>query len=318
MPRVASTLSHHLALAVTQVCFGLFPLIGKIAFDGGFTPGAIAIWRIVSGAVVLGIIASMLHRKRAIPKRRSLMRIQIASLLGIAINQFCFLEGLKRAPIANAGLMLGLIPALTYAVALIARQERLQKARVLGIVIGLAAIAQLLAQEGSAHLLGDLLLLSNMLAYSVYLVVSRPLATEYPAITTTAWMFLFSTWTLPLLAWNADVAPAEATAAAWWALGFVIVFPTSLGYLLNLYAMTRLTASTAAAYTFSQPALVILTGVLWGDPITPANSMAAIGVFVAMWLILRRGATPAFPGTADTSAPPAEPSGERTGSDVRT
>ena len=38
--------------------------------------------------------------------------------------------------------------------------------------------------------------------------------------------------------------------------------------------------------------------------------LAAIGVFVAMWLILRRGATPAFPGTADTSAPPAEPSGE--------
>ena len=74
--------------------------------------------------------------------------------------------------------------------------------------------AQLLAQEGSAHLLGDLLLLANRLAYSVYLVVSRPLATEYPAITTTAWMFLFSTWTLPLLAWNADVAPAEATPEA--------------------------------------------------------------------------------------------------------
>ncbi|MEE2713043.1 MAG: DMT family transporter [Planctomycetota bacterium] len=318
MSRTASTLPHHVALAVTQVCFGLFPLIGKIAFSGGFTPGAVAIWRIASGAVVLGIIACMLHGKRAIPPRRAVLRIQIASLLGIALNQLCFLEGLKRAPIANAGLMIGLIPALTYGVALIARQERMHKGRVMGIAIGILAIGQLLVQEGGTHLLGDLLLLSNMLAYSVYLVVSRPLAKEFPPIATAAWMFLFSTWTLPLLAWDADVAPIEAPAAAWWALGFVIVFPTSLGYLLNLYAMTRLTASTAAVYTFSQPALVIFTGVMRGDPITPANSIAAIGVFAAMWLVLRGRPTPGAPGSSGRPGSPATPSDEQTGSNPRT
>lgn len=296
MPRAAPTLPHHLALLATQICFGLFPVVGKEAFAGGFTPGAVAVWRITSGALVLGTIAFLAYGPHALPHRRSLLRVQIASLLGIAINQFCFLEGLKRAPIANAGLMIGLIPALTYAVALIARQEQLQRWRVLGIAVGVVAIVQLLVQEGDAHLLGDLLLLSNMVAYSVYLVVSRPLAAEYPAVATTAWMFLFSTWTLPLLAWGADVAPAEATTKAWWALGFVIVFPTSVGYLLNLYGMTRLTASTAAVYTFSQPAIVVTTGVMRGEPVTVANSVAGVGVFVAMWLVLRPPGRPRAPG----------------------
>ncbi len=289
MGSAGSTLPHHVALGFTQLFFGLFPLYGKMAFEG-FEPSAVAVWRIGTGALVLGMIAIVLHRGAAIPPLRSLVRIQLAALMGIALNQFCFLEGLKRAPITNAGLMVGLIPALTYGVALIAGQERPDRRRIAGIVVGLVAIVQLLFHEGAVHLLGDLLLLSNMLVYSVYLVLSKPLLKEHPPMAVTAWMFFFALWSLPIMSWDADLAPAAASAASWWALGFVVLFPTILGYLLNLFALTRLSASTAAVYTFSQPALVVFTGVLiHGEPVTVANSIAAAGVFLGMWLVLRPG-----------------------------
>lgn len=286
-PAAGPTLVHHVSLAIVQVCFGLFPVIGKSAFDGGFAPGAVAAWRLAAGGLLLGGLAFALYGRRAVPLREDLLRMVVASALGIAINQICFLEGLARSRVVNAGLMIGMIPAMTYLVALLARQERIDLRRGCGIVIGLAAVLQLILVD-AAHLLGDALLFTNMLVYSVYLVVSRPLLERYPPIVATAWMFLLSWWLLPISTWDADLFPSVATSRAWWALAYVVVFPTILGYLLNLFAMTRLPSSTAATYTFSQPVIIIVSGVaVSGDVLGLAEGIAVVGVFVAMWLVLK-------------------------------
>ena len=286
-PAGSPTPVHHVALAIVQVCFGLFPVIGKDAFEGGFAPGAVAAWRVGVGGLLLGGIAFALYGRRALPRREDLPRMVIASALGIAINQLCFLEGLAKSKVVNAGLMIGMIPAMTYLVALIAGQERIDRRRGLGIVVGLAAVLQLILAD-AAHLLGDVLLFTNMLVYSVYLVISRPLLERYPAIVTTAWMFLLSFWLLPISTWDVSPVPDAATTRGWWALAYVVVFPTILGYLLNLFAMTRLPASTAATYTFTQPAIIILSG-YWvsHDAINRPEWIAMAGVFIAMWLVLK-------------------------------
>ena len=117
---------------------------------------------------------------------------------------------------------------------------------------------------------------------------------------------------LPISAADADPFPASATNAAWWSLAFIVVFPTIVGYLLNLFAMTRLPSSTAGTYTFSQPVLVIATGIaIHGDEITVANVIATAGVMVAMWLVLKTPIRPPSPDTPGTSALLATPSAER-------
>jgi drug/metabolite transporter (DMT)-like permease len=301
----SSLLSRHVALVVVQVCFGFFPLVGKAALET-FTPEAVATWRIGSGALCLGVLAALRYGRRMIPRRDLWPRLFVCSLLGIAINQVCFLEGIKRAPTMNAGLMIGLIPALTYLVALTFRVERWHSLRAFGILVGLAAVLQL--HLGDVHVLGNVFLLLNTFSYAMYLVLSRPLLAVLPPLVVIAWVFILSLVTLPFLAQPEDLIPPTISPAAWAALAYILVFPTSLGYLLNIFAMERLPSSTVAVYVFIQPLIVIATGVfLRAEPFTSRTALAVAGVLLAMWLVVRprlRRRSPMPPALPVPDAPP--------------
>jgi drug/metabolite transporter (DMT)-like permease len=288
----AALLRGHLALVAVQLCFGLFPLLGKWAF-AAFAPDAVAAWRIACGAAVLGAIALAVHGRAFLPRRGDLLRLQACALLGIALNQVLFLEGLQRAPSVNAGLMMSLIPVYTFAIAVAVRQERFQRRRALGILVALAGAAQLVWQRGPdlsrPYLVGNLLFAANGLCYSVYLVASKPLAVRYPPLVVIAWVFLLGAWTIPLFAHDALFVPVGAGARAWLALALILVFATVLGYLLNVYALRRLRASTTAVYVFAQPLIAGVAGVVvLGEEIGGGTVLAAACIFVGIGLVSRR------------------------------
>ena len=61
------------ALAAVQLCFGLFPVFGRLAMDpeAGFSPFAVATWRIGVGAVCLFLLAFSIYGRRAIRAART-------------------------------------------------------------------------------------------------------------------------------------------------------------------------------------------------------------------------------------------------------
>ena len=167
-------LAGHLALIGVQLCFGLFPLLGKRAFEG-FDPPAVAAWRIGAGAAILGVVALLVHGRGAWPARRDLLRLQACALLGVALNQVLFLTGLRQTTTVHVGLMMMLIPVFTYASAVAVRQERFAPHRALGIGLACAGTAALV-WDGFTASWGNLLIIANTLSFSWYLVISRPLA----------------------------------------------------------------------------------------------------------------------------------------------
>ena len=89
-------------------------------------------------------------------------------------------------------------------------------------------------------------------------------------------------------------APDGASLAAWGALLFVLVFPTSIAYLANSFALSRVRASTTAVYIYIQP---IITGVVaWlvaDEELTPVLFVSAALVFAGIWMVARPGAAKA-------------------------
>jgi drug/metabolite transporter (DMT)-like permease len=279
----------HVALVAVQLCFGLLPLCGKWAF-GSFDPRAVGAWRIGGGAVLLGGLAFWLYGRRALPERRDLLRLQVCALLGVACNQVLYLEGLERSTAVNAGLLMLLIPVFTYMVAVSVRQERFSGRRVLGMAVALTGAAQLLLQREAefdrAHLVGNLLIATNALSYSTYLVVARPLTRRYPSLVLIAWAFLLSSWTIPLFAHDVAPVPADASARAWWSLAYIVLVPTTLAYLLNVFALARVAASTTALYVLGQPLIACMAGVLLlGESLYGSTALAAAGLVGGLLLV---------------------------------
>lgn len=284
----------YLALAGVQLFFGLFPVFGKLAFEA-FSPQAVGAWRIAAGALVLGIVAALVHGKKLVPARADLPLVALASFLGIALNMVLYLEGLARTNATTATLLMGLIPVFTFVVALLAGQERFSPVRALGVLLALGGATALRWAESEGDFaidwIGLLLLAGNALSYSIYFVLTRPLARRHPPLCVIAWMFAFS---LPAAAWLAgrvELAP-RAEATQWWSLAFILVFPTVLAYLFNVYALSRVSASTTAVGIYAQPFVAALAGWwLLGDQPTRGMLVAATLVFLGLALVLRRPAS---------------------------
>lgn len=298
-PAARGRIQGHAALVAVQLFFGLFPVFGKLAFEA-FSPGAVAAWRIGFGALATGALALAVHGRRAWPGARDLGLLALGSVLGISANQWLYLEGLSRSTATNAGLVMCLIPVFTFAIALAARQERFAMRRGLGVALALGgALAWRLAERPDlvrAHALGNLLMVLNALCYSAYLVYSRPLARRHPPLVVLAWVYLWALPLAPFFAAPAELLPADAARRAWLALAYTLLFPTFLAYLFNLFALSRLSASTTAVYIYVQPLIAAVAGfALLGERPTPALGLAALLVFAGIALVALRTGTARAP-----------------------
>ena len=284
-----------IALAAVQLCFGLFPVFGGLAMneDVGFSPFAVATWRIGAGALCLSAIAFAAYGRKAIPRRGDWAALGFFAFFGIVLNQGFFLVGLQRSTPMNAGLVICLIPVFAYAVAVLGRKERLVPRRVLGVAIALAGSIPLFLAKGAdldaSYAVGNGLMALNALCYAFYLVYSKPLLQRMPPLVLVAWIYVLSLPWVPLFAWGQDLSPVSATTSAWLSLGYVIVFPTIVAYALNSFALARVEASTTAFFVFSQPIITALAAwwILQERP-TPSLGLAAAGLFLGMALVVQR------------------------------
>jgi len=287
-------LQGRVALLFVQLFFGLFPLFGKWAMVE-LSARAVAGWRIAAGAVALPAVAAALYGRRALPRRADLPRLQACALLGVVLNMLLFLEGLRRSTAVNAGLIVATIPVFTFVIAVAVRQERFQAARGTGILLAFVGVSLLFLQRGpdftAQTLSGNALMAVNAGCYSIFLVSVRPLLQRYPPLVVIAWVFVLSAWTVPLFAWGEAFAPPGVSTRGWLSLGYVLLFPTVLAYLLNTFALSKVSASTTAVFIFLQPLIVVASGVLvLGEALLPLTLAAAVTTLAGVWLVVRRRA----------------------------
>lgn len=283
-----------LALLFVQLFFGLFPLFGKLAM-AGFAPLSVAAWRVLVGAAALALAAAIAHRRAVLVPLGDLLRLQVCAWLGVVLNMVLFLEGLQRSTAVNAGLLVATIPVFTFAIAIALGQERFERRRAGGILLAFAGVALLFLQRGPDFtrdtLIGNALMVVNALCYSIFLVISRPLLGRHPPLVVIAWVFVLSVWCVPLFLRDDALVPSQASAGAWASLGFVLVFPTFFSYLLNTYALSKVSASTTAVFIFLQPIIAATSGVLvLGERLLPITLVSAATILAGVWLVARRRA----------------------------
>jgi drug/metabolite transporter (DMT)-like permease len=286
--------SGHVALAVVQVCFALFPIFGKLAFeDGAFTPMAVGSWRMMFAAATLLLAAFIVHRGAALPRARDLPWLAMLAFLGVTANMVLYLEGLARSTATNAALTVCLIPVFTFAIAAFAKQESFVPLRAIGLAIALFGASMLFWAErpdlARAHALGNFLMSLNTLSYAGYLVLSRPILKRYPPLVVIAWVFVMSLPWVPFISHGEVLVPRDVSRQAWLSLAFILIFPTSIAYMLNTFALSRLRASTTAVYVYVQPLITGFIGWLFlGEEITTALLVAAGFIFFGIYLVARR------------------------------
>lgn len=292
-------LKSHLALFIVNLMYGINYLVAKGLMPCVLGPNGFILMRVM-GATVL-FWAVFLFRFQKV-EWKDLGRLAICAVFGVAVNQLFFFNGLMRTSPVNASVIMTTTPIIVFILSLIILQEKPKLIRVLGLIIGAAGsiIFTLLGSKSlDASPLGDLFIFVNATSYSLYLVLVKPLMAKYKPLTVITWVFTFGF--CYILLWSPSRNEFSGTPFSMLYLTeilqilFVIIGVTFLPYLLNVYAMKKVSPSVTSTYIYLQPLLTALFIYLfWAfglkdytQDLTVGKGLAALMVFIGVYFVIK-------------------------------
>jgi len=280
----------HLAAIGANIIFGINYVVAKGIMPDYLAPRAVIFLR-VTGAMAIFWVISLIMPKQVVAKH-DLLKMFIAAIFGVAINQILFFEGLNLTTPINASVIMVGVPILVLFFAHFIIKERITKNKMIGIVLGFSGTVFLIIQAGNASFqgsqLGNLLVFTNAASYALFLVLIKPLMAKYHPLTVMKWVFTFGfvlitpfTLHLVLIA-DFRIIPTNI----WLSIGFVVLFTTVIAYFLNNFSLKVISPTVNSAYIYFQPFLATFVAISFGkDVLTWPEIVAALLIFTGVYFV---------------------------------
>ena len=294
----------HLAAAGAYVIFGFNLIFCKdIAGSGVVPPVVLFSLRAVGATALFWLVSLFLPRERV--SGRDLLRIVLASFLGLFVTQLAFLAAIGMTTPIDAAVLGSLTPVYTMCFAFLFLGEPITGKKAGGVAVSLLGVLVLIYnsvhQTGAVDRtqpLGVLLMLVNGLSFAAYLGCFRPLIARYGVVTFMKWMFLFALLISLPFSWGGlmrlDVA--SITPKLGWEIGYLVVMATFVAYFLIPVGQKHLRPTLVSMYSYLQPIIAAALGIAIGmDRFTWQKALATALVFGGVLLVNKSRAAGSSP-----------------------
>lgn len=225
------------------------------------------------------------------PRRRDWLPIFALGVLGVTVYQLLFVLGIGRVTAGAAAMLIAANPVFAGLLARVFLREKLSRLAWCGIGVSLAGVALIaLEKDLGGEFSGAVLLILATLSISVYFVFQKPFFSRYSPLSMTAWTSFAGT--VPLLFYlpAALDAAQHAPAGALWSVVAMGVFSSGIGFVLWLYALSKLPAGTVTSFLFLQPVFVTVIAWFWLAEVPSAQAFAGGAVvLLGVGLVLSPG-----------------------------
>jgi drug/metabolite transporter (DMT)-like permease len=296
--------SRAVSAAVVTVVLWASAFVAIRSAGGHFTPGALALGRLLTAALALGVI--WLISGDGLPPRAAWPGILGSGLLWFGLYMVVLNWGERHVDAGTAAMLVNIGPILIALLGGWLLREGFPRPVLAGVAVsfaGAVVIGISTSGGGRSSVTGVVLCLVAAVAYALGVVSQKPALKHASAIqVTTFGCFVGTAACLPFagqLISQLGSAPASATLC----VVYLGIFPTTLGFTTWAYALARTTSGKMGATTYAVPALVVLMSwvILNQVPgwITIAGGLLCLcGVAVS-----RRKARPAIAADANAGAP---------------
>lgn len=234
----------------------------------------------------------------------------VMGLLATALYYFAFAAGTRLLPSGIAGMLSGAIPLSSFLAALLfLREEKINRATLAGLALGLAGIALIARpwQAGSVDPVGVAYMLAGSLSVGCSFVYARRFLSDtgIPAAALSTYQIGAA---LLMLAAVTDLHGvtriADDTRAF---VGLVLglgVLGTGIAFMLYYYLIGQLGALRAASATYLPPVVALAIGHTIAGEALDASSLAATALILGgVWLLQSGRRTPPARQSAQPQAP---------------
>ena len=275
---------------LAALLFGANGSVTKVIVDAGLTPAQLTFFRVLTAAVLAGLILLLTNRRAFRVSPRQLVEFAVLGVVGVALLQFTYAVALSLLPVGITLLIEYTAVLMVAVIAFFFLHEQV-KARLwvaIGFVlVGLAVVAQI----GSSELnpVGVLIAFCAAITLTVYFLGGERAVRTAPPLAVAFWTMLFATvfWAMLSGWWQLDprlltssvslTGNLEGVVVSLWVpLAWNVVLGSFVAFLLSLIALGMLKATTAGIVASSEVIFAFAVAWLWlGEELDGAQIVGA-------------------------------------------
>ncbi len=268
------------------------PVVKIVLASGIITPLLLVDFR-MAGAAALFWLTSLFMPREHVPLS-DILRLAGAGMLGVLLNQGCFIIGVSLTTPSEACLVTTTMPMWVMLLAYLILREPISMKKAGGIAIGASGALILMLGNTTSDAgapnppLGDFIILMAQLSYALYLTLYRNFIRRYSLVTIMKWMFLSASVvalpsSLPTIIstdWN-SIGNIE-----WAGITAVVLGATYIAYICIMIGQKNLRPTIVGMYNYVQPVVATTTGIWLGlDYFTFLKGIAVVLIFSGVWLV---------------------------------
>jgi len=267
----------YVTLIFIQLLFGVNFVASKYVLNHINSWDFVFVRFFVSGLTLSLITLAIYAYKKKIssvilPTRYILWAIALG-ILGFALSQTLFLQGLKMTTAANTSIFSTTIPLLAYLVAILRGKKQFNFVDVFGFTTAFLGVLILKGVDqvsfDKQNLVGDLVVFLGCFSIATFISFSKDFFTKVPSVVGTAYLLTFgSLFLAPVTFYDSNFAWIELIWQDTYfmsALLFTIFGATLLTYLLSNWTLKKISSETLALYIFIQPVVATLLAYFFLD-----------------------------------------------------
>jgi drug/metabolite transporter (DMT)-like permease len=294
---VKQTIRAHVSMLAATILFGANYWIAKGLMPDHLRPMQIIFLRVSGTMLIAWLIQLSIKDLRKLKiDREDFPRLILSSILGVAINQMMFFTGLNLTTPVDAAIINSVNPILVLLFAAWLLKDKIGFSRFTGIILGAIGAMILIIfgnplSFGYSHLSGNLFIIINTACWSLYLVISKPLMVKYNPLLLMCWIFTFGFIAVFPFTINQalKINFSSFDSLTWFSILYIILGTTFMAYFFITFSLKRLSSSVVAYYTYLQPVIVALIGILlFSEKISWVKAVSALLVFTGIYFVTKK------------------------------
>ena len=281
-----------LALLVVQIIYASGVILGKILLP--IVPAHVIVtMRMVIASVAFFAAHRIIGGK--VPRSGSdWAKFALLGVLGGAGNQFLILLGLTRTTAINAAILIPMIPIFTVIFGWLLRREQPSALKWLGVAIAAIGTVYLIGPDRvsleSGVALGNILVLTGMAFNALAFLLSKEMLERYAPVTVAFCLTLAGLIGILPFGLSAldQVQSDRLTGSILLWLVYMVVFPTTVTYFLNLWSLRRASPTLVTSFIYLQPLFTTAVAplVLEGEELTTRIALSGLAIFAGVAVVI--------------------------------
>lgn len=284
-------LNGHISIFAANILFGLNAPISRSIIPEIVDPYVLTFFR-VGGGMLLFWMASLFVKTETVTLKDKVLFF-FAAILSLSANQLPFIVGLSMTSPIDASIVVTMLPIISMLFAAVIIKEPITLKKTMGVLLGASGALLLVLNSthhgiGSGSMWGNLLVLSAVVSFALYITIFKSLISRYTPFTIMKWMFLFASIQSYPFCHKAIVATdfLSFSPSVYWRIAYIVVIATFLSYILLAIGQKALRPTTLSMYNYVQPIVASMAAVFMGlDQFGLDKVVSAILVFVGVYFV---------------------------------